>query len=263
MRVYSLSVKKGEPLYPQTLQTDYWFWHKGYEVIPFQLEQLDQGEFDHVLQYESDDIIFIGSVGAMKKAFQRAGFAPVENLEFPSELQAYYGRKISIETFETVQDWIENEPSKLPVHIKPVKEHKLFKGCLVEKFRDLIPLSHVPGDSPVYVQEKIDIVSEWRATILRSKVLNVAHYSGNPIVFPDAQVIRKAVAEYTTSPIGYSIDFGITTSGQTVIIEVNDGYALGNYGVRGYMYTALVECRWREIAGLPDNMMGMDFGAVI
>lgn len=263
MRVYSLSEKEGSSRYQQAILMEYWFWQRGYEIIPFDVEQLERGEFDHTLKNEVEDILFIASVAVMKKVFERAGFAEVENIDFPTELGDYYGRKIAIETFKTVQSWLNDEPSKLPVHIKPVTEHKLFTGCLVEKFRDFIPLSHVPADTQVYVQEKVDLISEWRATILRNKVLNVAHYNGSSIVFPDTQVIREAVSKYTTSPVGYAIDFGVTTSGQTIIIEVNDGFALGNYGVRGYQYTAMVECRWREIAGLSDNMLGVEFGAAI
>lgn len=263
MKVYSLSEKEGSSRYQQAILMNYWFWQRGYEIIPFQVDQLEQGEFDHALAHEADDIIFIASVAVMKKVFARAKFSQVENIDFPSELNEFYGRKIEIETFKTVQSWLNKEPSKLPAHIKPVTEHKLFTGCLVEKFRDFIPLSNVPDETKVYVQEKIDLVSEWRATILRKKVLNVAHYNGNSIAFPDPQVIREAVAKYTTSPIGYAIDLGVTASGQTVIIEVNDGFALGNYGVRGYQYTAMVECRWREIAGLPDNGIGIEFGSVV
>lgn len=263
MRVYGLSEKEGSSRYQQAILMNYWFWQRGYEVIPFQIEQLEQGEFDHELRNDTEDILFIASVAVMKKVFERAGFAEVQNIDFPVELSDFYGRKIEIETLKTVQTWLNDEPSKLAVHIKPVTEHKLFTGCLVEKFRDFIPLSHVPLDTEVYVQEKIDLVSEWRATILRNKVLNVAHYNGSSIAFPDAQVIRQAVERYVSAPIGYAIDFGVTAAGQTIIIEVNDGFALGNYGVRGYQYTAMVECRWREIAGLPDNGVGIEFGTAI
>ena len=88
-------------------------------------------------------------------------------------------------------------------------------------------------------------------------VLNVAHYKGDALSFPKAEVIREAVKSFTTAPIGYGMDWGVTADGRTILIEINDGYALGNYGVRGQHYTALIECRWRELMGLGDNGVGI------
>ena len=103
MRVYSLSEKEGSSRYQQAILMDYWFWQRGYEIVHFQVEQLESGEFDHALSNEVEDILFIASVAVMKKVFERAGFASVENIDFPDELSDYYGRKIEIESFKTVQ----------------------------------------------------------------------------------------------------------------------------------------------------------------
>ena len=61
------------------------------------------------------------------------------------------------------------------------------------------------------------------------------------------------------------MDWGVTDTGQTLLVEVNDGFALGNYGfalgnygTKGYHYTAMIECRWRELMGLSDNGVGWE-----
>ena len=54
------------------------------------------------------------------------------------------------------------------------------------------------------------------------------------------------------------MDWGVTVDGRTLLVEVNDGYALGNYGVRGHQYTAVIECRWRELMGLDDSGVGWE-----
>lgn len=39
---------------------------------------------------------------------------------------------------------------------------------------------------------------------------------------------------FSDAPNGYGIDFGVTDDGRTLLIEVNDGYALGSYGTMQY-----------------------------
>ena len=48
------------------------------------------------------------------------------------------------------------------------------------------------------------------------------------------------------------MDWGVTSQGDTQLVEVNDGFALGNYGLSGGVYTAMIEARWRELMGLRD-----------
>ncbi len=67
---------------------------------------------------------------------------------------------------------------------------------------------------------------------------------------------REDTIVYGTQPIGFGMDWGVTDLGQTLLVEVNDGFALGNYGTKGHHYTALIECRWRELMGLPDMELG-------
>jgi hypothetical protein len=114
----------------------------------------------------------------------------------------------------------------------------------------------VSDEEPVSVQENVGFVSEWRATILRGRILNVSHYKGDPVQFPDAGLLTQAVQDFSDQPIGCGMDWGVTSEGRTLLVEVNDGFSLGNYGVRRLQYTAMIECRWRQMMGLPDNGVG-------
>ena len=60
------------------------------------------------------------------------------------------------------------------------------------------------------------------------------HYSGDWSVVPDTTVIKNAIADFTTCPDSYGIDFGITDNGETVLIEVNDAWTLGCYGLQAH-----------------------------
>jgi hypothetical protein len=62
-------------------------------------------------------------------------------------------------------------------------------------------------------------------------------------------VIRATLGAYQNAPAGYSADFGVTDDGRTLLVEVNDGYALGNGGLVANLYAELLKARWEEITG--------------
>lgn len=259
MKVFSLTAARGEPRFCQAQQTDYWFWERGYDVVPFTRDELQQGRLDEDLLQRREQTIVYGAVGIVREALQRAGRPQPPNIDFPTSLAAYCGRSIFETTMGQVHVWQNENSARLPVHIKPRDRHKLFKGTVVAHFADLIPLSAIPDDEPLIAQEVVEFVSEWRATVLRDRIVNVAHYKGDPLRFPDADVVRHAFADFIDRPIACGMDWAVTADGRTLLVEVNDGFALGNYGVRGHQYTAVIECRWRQLMGLEDNGVGWEF----
>ena len=70
---------------------------------------------------------------------------------------------------------------------------------------------------------------------------------------PDPEVIKRAVRDYKTAPAGYSLDFGVTDTDKTLLIEVNDGYALGSYGLFYVDYAKLLAARWAELTETKDE----------
>ncbi len=57
-------------------------------------------------------------------------------------------------------------------------------------------------------------------------------------------IIEQCLAGYTLVPTNYAIDFGVTDKLQTILIEVNDGYVLGSYGLFYFDYAKLLLARW-------------------
>jgi hypothetical protein len=68
-----------------------------------------------------------------------------------------------------------------------------------------------------------------------------------------------SIEAFSDKPIAFGMDWGITASGQTLLVEVNDGYALSNYGLDGMPFTAMIEARWRQLMMLSDNGIGNCF----
>ena len=61
------------------------------------------------------------------------------------------------------------------------------------------------------------------------------------------------IDEYAEAPAAYALDVGLTKDGKTVIVEVNDGYSLGGYGLDPLLYAKLLSARWAQIVGRDDE----------
>lgn len=83
--------------------------------------------------------------------------------------------------------------------------------------------------------------------MIDGELKGIKHYMGNIRIFPDCTVIDAAIKDYANAPAGYSIDFGITAGGRTVLIECNDGWSLGNYGLNDVTYSTLLAKRWLQL----------------
>jgi len=256
MKVLSLRSTKGEPRYCQTQQVEHWFWERGYDVISFDRRELLDGALDRHLVEDREHTIVYGAVAIVHDALNRLSIAAPQNIDFPESLRPFFGRKTWSTTMGAIREIQRVDPNQLPLHVKPRDRQKLFKGTLIHGYSDLIPFSGVDDSEPVITQEPVVFRSEWRATLLRGAVINVSHYKGDPLAFPDVATISAAVSAFEDQPIGCALDWGITDRNDTILVEANDGFALGNYGVRGHQYTAMIECRWRELLGLADNGVG-------
>jgi integrase len=54
---------------------------------------------------------------------------------------------------------------------------------------------------------------------------------------PDSGTIRSMVAAFgADAPHAYALDVGLVPSGDTVLVEVTDGFALGSYGLSPLLY---------------------------
>jgi hypothetical protein len=256
MRAYVQQVKQEASIFLAMVQASHWFWQRGYEVVRFEFEDIALGKLDDDLLRAPEEMVVRGGVETIKELLRRAGRPSPPNLDLPASLQPWLGRRVWQTTLGDARALVDSNDFT-PLHVKPLVHHKLFAGRVIRGFADLISTAAVPRDTPVLAQECVEFHSEWRASILRDRFLNVGHYKGDPLAFPSVDRMRAALAAFAERPIGFGMDWGVTSSGETLLIEVNDGYALGNYGVAGADYTALIEARWRQLMGLPDNGVGI------
>lgn len=228
------------------LELGYAFWERGFEVVPYTFEALCRGELDPWLQRELPAVT-VGHIAAVQRALERAGREAPDVPDFPAELRPWLGRPLSRSTLGEVRRRLEEEPAAFPLHVKPALDNRLFKGTLIRAFRDLIPLAAVDAEAEVWVQGPVEFVSEWRAYVQGGEILRVCNYMGDPLRFPERGVLEAGLAAFVTAPVAYGVDWGVTASGQTLLVEVNDAYALGNYGLHGHEMAGFMEARWREL----------------
>lgn len=132
--------------------------------------------------------------------------------------------------------------------VKPV-EHKKFTGLPIRKESDWISLRAFDADTEVYCFNLVDFESEWRVYVREGEVLHVGRYKGDPVKFPSRNKISSMIHAYQEdSPASYALDVANTSYG-TVLVEVNDAFFAGVYGIDPVPYAKFLEARWEEYWG--------------
>lgn len=219
---------------------------RGFTIVPFNdfnfQDLIDCGVFD------KNDIV-VGSVESTKAFWKSAGIDVPSYIGYPKSLEEFYGRKIKKTRFGkiTIDD--------LPIFIKPAYDVKLFTGFVLDKSSTLHNIgmyySDVNPNTAVYTSEAIDIISEYRVFVHKNEIVGIKNYAGDFTKFPDIYTIQSMMQKYyDESPISYTLDVGIIRDGsnfKTILIEINDFWAIGGYGLDGKTYVRMLVDRFQEI----------------
>lgn len=229
----------------------------GYSVTCFEEKDID------TLPVTPDTPVFAG-VTIFRRIIDKMGvkYPPFDC--YPDVLNPYYGRNIRRSTLGAEKAKFHSQEGN-KVFVKPVLP-KQFNGRVWNTLLDLIPLAKIPDEAEVWVCEPVDIISEFRVYVHDGDILGVKHYWGEWNVIPAKYVIEKAIKSYKPCPIAYGIDFAAIekpysdydiksgmaktlTHLDTIVMEVNDGCNLGNYGLDSIHYGEMIVARWFEIMG--------------
>lgn len=219
---------------------------RGFTITPFndfELQDLIDCEV-----FDKNDII-VGSVESTKVFWNAVGIQTPKYIGYPECLNEFYGRTIKRTRFGKIT------ANDLPIFIKPIYDVKLFTGFVLEKSTTLHNIgmyySNINPNTAVYTSEVIDIVSEYRVFVHKNQIVGIKHYSGDFLTFPKHSSIYKMIDSYKDeAPISYTLDVGIVTnidSEKTIIIEINDFWAIGGYGLDGKTYCRMLIDRFQEI----------------
>lgn len=212
----------------------------GIKVIPF----YGFGDIETDVDCSPSALVF-GYIGDVTKALAKMGAKPPPVVDYPKCLEGFLGRVIWQGTLADIRN--RNHPG---VFVKPTTQ-KLFTGFLWQGTHEhRLRIATYDDETPCWFSDPVEFVSEYRCYVLDGQILSVCRYRGDWSVAPSKVVVEGAVKAYALSgeaPRGYAMDFGVTDQGKTLLVEVNDGFALGNYGLVDIAYARLIEARWEEL----------------
>ncbi len=215
------------------------FYEMGFETVLFHT-------YEELKKSKIEDVV-VGYVDTVRRRLNDFRIITPE-MDYPDELADFLKRKI----WKSDINIINCHPELWPVFVKPIEDKK-FTGIVVRSPKDLIGCGGQGEKTDVLCSEVINFVAEWRVFVRYGKILDVRPYKGDWHYHYNAAVIDEAVSRFISAPMGYAIDFGLTDKGDTVLIEVNDGYSLGCYGLFYLDYAKLLSARWAELTETDDE----------
>lgn len=183
-----------------------------------------------------------GFIGDVHRALQVMNKPIPENVDYPEELKGYLGRVIR----EGTLDDLRRHPGE-PMFVKP-KEHKAFSGFLwtgdgVSRRRIV---TH--GDeTPVFLCAPVTFEAEFRSFVLYGQVIDCRKYKGDWSKAPDKDTVLSAAKLMGKERHAYCLDWGVTSDGRTLLVEMNEGYSFGHYGLAPVSYARMLSARWTQM----------------
>ena len=138
-----------------------------------------------------------------------------------------------------------------PLFVKPAlfSDIKAFTGQIVSG-TEPAEIMCQPSDMRVWCATPATWVAEFRVYVTHDQIVGCARYDDGEadVASPDLVTVRNMIADFPGGPAGYGLDVGVTPDGETTLIEVNDGWALGFYaGCDHDAYRTLLDARWAEV----------------
>ena len=217
------------------------FQQMGWEIMPYT-------DAEPVRDHAPDEIV-VGHIAAVRAGLRALGLAVPAELGYPESLRPFLGRRLWPSTINAVAA----HPESWPVFVKPMHDAKKFTGVLVRRVGDLVGCGDQHQDTPVWCAEPVQFRAEWRCFVRYGRILDARPYKGDWRAHFDPAVVEAALAAYLPeAPAAFALDVGVTAAGATLVVEVNDGYSLGAYGLMPLAYAKFLSARWAQMSGTTD-----------
>jgi hypothetical protein len=214
----------------------------GIEVVPYLAKQIQRRQ----LPLTRDSFI-CGDMDAMHGAMKQLGIEPPVPNDFPTSLARYFRRKVWRSSIRALEHALEEGRE---IFAKPAGRRKRFTGRVFTSPADRYYLSGTSAQEPLWCSEVVRWISEFRVYVIHGEVVSINPYQGDASESLCESTLRDAIEAFTGSgeaPAAYGIDFGVLDTGETALVEANDGYSLGAYGIDAESYTRLLFTRWEEL----------------
>lgn len=191
-----------------------------------------------------------GDMDCMHGAMRQLKIPIPEAAYYPQSLAPFLHRNVWRDTLGGIRSRVTDAGAR--VFVKPASRAKVFTGRVFRDESDFYQVGQTSLREPVWCSDIVAWRSEYRVYVIGEEIVSVDHYEGDASVAIDLGVVRQAVSQFRASgvaPSAYGIDFGVLASGETALVEANDGYALGAYAISSAPYATLLFTRWAELLG--------------
>jgi hypothetical protein len=195
--------------------------------------------------------LVVGYVETVLAALQQLGLSAPPTNDYPSALQPYFHRHIWKSTLHWLHNWILEGNNA--VLAKPDGRKKRFTGHVFRNVDDLQYIEGASKNTPIWCSDVVKWLSEYRVFVLKGEIIGIQHYFGDPMLSINEQIVSEALLRFEQSgeaTAAYALDFGVLADGSTALVEWNDGFSLGSYGLDKKLYTDLLIARWIEWIGI-------------
>jgi hypothetical protein len=220
------------------------FKKKGATIINFEdIDEVPFNNLNHVVVTGVDESIHY---------FQKYGVPVPKPFNIPDCLNDEYflGRNVKVMSMGEFKN-----DKTLPVFVKPQGRYKEFSsGVLTKADTKRLALHDVPDESLVMTSSVVDFDSEYRCFVYNSKLVGIKHYQGDfsnlNIDFYKLLNMIKYFEVY--APVAYSLDIGIINHpvggmSSMYLVEVQDMWSIGHYGLDIQNYSSMLRDRWFQI----------------
>ena len=175
------------------------------------------------------------------------GYIPVGSIQF---VQTWLNKYYSVTNMEPIEipcclqkelflhrsyDFVEGK--KLPKHgkyfVKRVDRLKelTFSGDISQ----IRQFSQIDKNGVYLISNIVEFISEWRIFIYNWKIVQCINYDGDPMIFPDKNLINEALITLMRDakhqyPEAFTIDVGVLLNNRTALIEIHPWCSVGLYG---------------------------------
>ncbi|WP_426753828.1 ATP-grasp domain-containing protein [Myxococcus sp. Y35] len=217
---------------------------RGIPVETFTEKRLSRGQLPL-----ARDVLVAGDVPTVLGALRQLGIDAPETQDYPPSLSPFLHRRVWRSTVrQLTADVLYG--SVPPVFAKPRGRRKRFTGHVFARADDLLYLERASASTDILCSEVVRWLSEYRAFVVRGDIVGIRNYGGDPSQRVDEESVRQAIQCLESAgegTAGYAVDFGVLEPGQTALVEWNDGFSLGAYGLERGPYTDLTLARWLEL----------------
>lgn len=220
---------------------------KGFKALGFQVKGYNSQEKNWCKKVGvAKETPVRGSVQSVRAALRYLGVPEPKNVDIPNELMEFAGRKVWHSTVGEVQ-----KKAAAKVFVKPLDFQKDFTGHTVYDGWSSI-LKTLPKNYRLLCQEVVHLTEEFRCYIVEGKIVGIRSVEdpSPPLTFSELSLLEAMLKAYKSQPAGFCLDVARKVTGyskQLVIVETNEGFSCGNYGIDHAKFAQMIKARWDEL----------------